>query len=171
MDALAKTTDEELSKMLIEVRGIGQVSIYMLELLSAMIHERRNTSGNVKFHSGRVRHSEFQSVTFRIYFYDKSSVDMFAIFSLRRPDILPVGAWLLAFEIIDKFDLVPSFRRPGSATRSGAMVFGTAQCILSIHHLSRKTYNDDQGKTCEETEKGRKGNEFRCGVRIKLCIT
>ncbi|GJJ06104.1 hypothetical protein Clacol_000293 [Clathrus columnatus] len=69
---LIEADDEELAKLLIEVRGIGRVSANH-NLLGANVLIIHPISFN------------------GVWIVDGSAVDMFAIFSLRRPDILPVG--------------------------------------------------------------------------------
>jgi hypothetical protein len=78
-----KANDEELAEMLIEVRGIGRVS----------------TSTGVYALTLNLPPFEVDWwVNFKKNFFSCPQlklVDMFAIFSLRRPDILPVGKILV----------------------------------------------------------------------------
>jgi DNA-3-methyladenine glycosylase II len=78
-DKLLQANDEELAEMLIQVRGIGRVSIFVsiLPMFSLIIL--------VDWYMKLLCSPRINTYQF------PASVDMFAIFSLRRPDILPVG--------------------------------------------------------------------------------
>ena len=79
-EKLLSADDEELYDMLIAVRGIGKVCLSLFCVCGA----------NLMRFSGLVC---FYVLIFELMFVFPS-VDMFAIFSLRRPDILPIGEWL-----------------------------------------------------------------------------
>jgi DNA-3-methyladenine glycosylase II len=78
-EKLVAADDEELAQMLIEVRGIGRVRP-VFTFFIPIFFDAETTSGLVWIF--------FHKYIDRTYI---SVVDMFAIFSLRRPDILPVG--------------------------------------------------------------------------------
>lgn len=75
--------DEELYEMLIAVRGIGRVSSCVKVRIKSLIY--MSSSGQVS--ALPQRRAAVHN--------DTRPVDMFAMFSLRRPDILPVGSYPL----------------------------------------------------------------------------
>ncbi|PPQ67302.1 hypothetical protein CVT25_005886 [Psilocybe cyanescens] len=112
---LLEANDEELAQMLIEVRGIGRVSqIFLASYTRILIASITNGSGRV------VLPSLFNGLVLMFI-----AVDMFAIFSLRRPDILPVGkaAVFVTSEFLIEFDF------PGDLGVQRGMV----RWFLSLH--------------------------------------
>ena len=81
---LLEADDEELHKILTAVRGIGTVSVLLVVVGNERLiikHCLLHASGLVRLVMTRIRRKPLSALV----------VDMFAIFSLRRPDILPVG--------------------------------------------------------------------------------
>ena len=80
---LLEADDEELHKILTAVRGIGTVSVLLVVGNERLVlkHCLPHASGLVRLVMTRIQRKILSALV----------VDMFAIFSLRRPDILPVG--------------------------------------------------------------------------------
>jgi DNA-3-methyladenine glycosylase II len=115
-EKLIQADDEELANMLIEVRGIGRVS-------------RRLVVNKLSANTCTFRNSGLVSPAFRFWMHlwiDCFAVDMFAIFSLRRPDILPCG----------KSYFIHSSLRTDVTTGDLGVQRGLLRWFLSLHSPS-----------------------------------